>query len=308
MNRNTIRRLILFSLTLVLALSGCSAARLSGPDASFAPTQDAAATPSPAPTPEPVVAVFGAEDAPLFREGMLAAAKDGSYAVYFISGGVDALSSYRPPVAAAAVIYLAGAANTLPETDFPLYVYAANGQTVPDTIPHLTYLGAGTEQLALDSAIAYPPHLTPVRMIGLFETASGAASARWSAASQDGAVFAKRTYIAESSETSLSDWLADAFSAYSPGTLDAVFAETGTLALAAADMLASLGRDDLEVFSAGTDAGADRALSNILVCAVGANEKAAGALCYGEAAKLLFGGAAESGTLAPEALWYSPNP
>ncbi|MEZ4628034.1 MAG: hypothetical protein R2912_08130 [Eubacteriales bacterium] len=53
--------------------------------------------------------------------------------------------------------------------------------------------------------------------------------------------------------------------------LDAVFAESGELAIAAADALASLGRDDIEVFSAGSDANVLQKLSPILVYAPGAD-------------------------------------
>ena len=93
-----------------------------------------------------------------------------------------------------------------------------------------------------------------------------------------------------------------------PGMLDAIYAETGALAVFAAESLASLGRDDIEVFSAGSDTNANAKLSTILVCAVGESLSDAGECCYGEAVKLLSGGSAQSGEHSPEAFWYSKNP
>ncbi|NLI54991.1 MAG: hypothetical protein GX417_11840 [Clostridiales bacterium] len=308
MKRKTICRLIPLVCALGMALSACSGQTTAEPTASPVPTAGSTPAPTPSPTPEPVIAVFGATSAQSFQDGVSFAANSGAYGVEFISGGVEALAGYRPEGAAAAIVFLEGSPDTLPKTDLPIYVYAARGQSVPMEIPHLIYVYTGAAKLALDCAVSYPPHLTPVRMIGLFLSEADGAYTLWTNAQQRGIVFSKLEYIAETSESTPTDFLTDAFSAFSPGTLDAVYAETGELALLAAEMLASLGRDDLEVFSAGTDADADRALSSILICAAGANLKTAGARCYEEAAKLLSGEPAQTGLLMPEALWYSLAP
>ncbi len=305
MNRRAVSVILGLFCAFCLALSACSPFASPPVQTPFL-TPEAPATPSPAPTPEPVIAVFGAQDSSSFQEGVSSASKAGAYAVEFVSGGPDALSSYHPDGAAAAIVFWADETAVLPEANLPVYVFAASGQIVPDGLSHLSYAPAGAAGLALDCAVAYPPHLSPVRMIGLFSGQDSAAYALWKTESENGAIFAKREFFAQESEETLSVWLTDVFSRYFPGMLDAVFAENGELAVAAAEKIASLGRSDIEVFSAGTDADAGRALSPILVCAVGANHKIAGERCYEEAAKLLSGGAAETGVLLPEALWYQP--
>lgn len=299
------KRIFVLLTILLLPLAACSA----GSDAqSAAPTLFAAPTPSPAPEEPRTIAVFGAEDAQTFLEGIRSAAAGAGVEIVSIDGGPNALAAYRPEGEAAAIVYLADAADTLPQASIPFYVFAAAGQSVPAGTPHLTYAAGDAPQLALDAALSYPPHLAPVRMIGLFSAEDSAAYAVWAAAKANADVFAKQEYFASTAETALADWLTETLTRYYPGMLDAIYAESGALAVAAADTLASLGRDDLEVFSAASDAGAAGKLSPILLCAAGANEADAGARCYVEAVKLLSGGTAENGTLSPTLSWYPENP
>ena len=275
------------------------------------PLELASAAPSPSPTPTParVIAVLGAEDAEDFLAGVRAAVEaDGNIVeILPVSGKLSSLTSDSAANADAAIVFLSGNA-ALPKTALPVYVFAADGQTVSADIPHLTYNAAAAPKLALDSALSYPPHLAPVRMIGLFTSQSSAAYLLWSDAKASGTVFAKQEFFLDASEETLVDWLNETLPLYYPGMLDAIYAETGALAVSAAESLASLGRDDIEVFSAGSDANANAKLSPILVCAVGESFSDAGARCYGEAVKLLSGGSAQSDELSPEAFWYSENP
>ena len=298
---------ILLSLILLAATSGCSAPSDTVPAETPAPTQIISSTPSPSPTPQPEIAVLGADQSETFLEGVEQAAKDGPYAIKVIADGTISRAPFQPPGVAAVIVYLEGN-HALPNTDLPIYVFSADGTSLPTGIAGLTYLPRGTEQAALDEAISYPPHLAPVRMIGLFSSATSEAYAVWSRAVAKGQVFSKREYIADTNDELLDDWLPDMFSRYFSGMLDAIYAENGALAVAAAEKLASLGRDDVQVFSASTDADALRSLSMILVCAVGTDFKAAGTRCYTEAVKLLSGQKAQSDKLSPEIFWYSPKP
>ncbi len=296
---------------LVLPLSGCAQAGFFPfGTPTPVPTPTAVPTPSPSPTPVPVVAVFGADDSPSFAEGVSDAAENDDLSLSFVTGGVGALAEYEPAGAAAAVVFLTGSADELPNVDFPLYVYAADGQTVSEEVPHLTYDDAGAAAAALELAIAYPPHETPVRMIGLFCDEDGDAYALWKAAVKKGRVYAKAVYFESdaSADASAGSWLAGELNAYYPGMLDAVYAETGDLAVSAASVLLSKNRDDIEVFAASTGGGADRMLSAVLPAAVGANLYDAGGLCYRRARALLFGLAAESSVLPPERLTFSSQP
>ncbi len=264
--------------------------------------------PSPVPSTPPVIAVFGAEDAAAFQDGIRSAAKDTEVEIRMVAGGLHALASYPQQGATIAILYLTEALESLPQAQVPVFVFAPYGQDVPAQIPHLTYANSGETELALENVLTYPPHLSPVRIIGLFSGESSHAYALWSGAKATGQVYAKMEFFLDSTEEPLASWLTDAFSRHYPGMLDAVFAETGALAIAAADALASLGRDDIEVFSAGTDSSAAQKLSPILISAVGVDEKDAGARCFAEAVKLLSGEPALSGILLPESFWHTDKP
>ncbi|MEA4869702.1 MAG: hypothetical protein VB062_03575 [Christensenella sp.] len=306
MKRSAKQRALISVLVFSAALSACSAPFFPSSAETPAPTSYVSPAPSPAPTPAPVITVFGVGSASSFASGISAAAGQGGPTIRFNPGEVSALAS-SPPKGAVAIVCLENP-EPLPKTNLPCYVFSAAGVPLPSGTAGLSYLADGAAQAALDQAVSYPPHLTPVRMIGLFTSAESEAYAVWSGAVAKGQVFAKREYLADASEEPLDDWMAEILSRYFPGMLDAVYAENGALAVAAAERLASLGRDDIEVFSAGTDAEALRALSPILVCAVGVDWEAAGKRCYEEAIKLLSGQEAQSDALSPEIFWYSPNP
>ena len=293
-------------------LSACAEGFVDVPQTAATPVQISSVAPSSAPALEQtsVIAVIGAENAEDFLEGVRSAAKaDGSdVEILSFSGGLDALSNDSTSDATAAIVFLSGEADSLPKTSLPIYVFASAGQSIPADVPHLTYNAAAVPKLALDSALSYPPHLAPVRMIGLFTSQSSAAYLIWSDAKANGTVFAKQEFLLDTAEVSLTDWLNETLPDYYPGMLDAIYAESGSLAVSAAESLASLGRDDVEVFSAGLDENLTAKLSSILVCGVGVNLADAGARCYSEALKLLSGGAAESGELSPDVFWYTENP
>lgn len=301
------RRILLIFTVFLFFLCACTE------EIAAVPAQTASApSASPAPTVTPVepsvIAVFGAEKGGAFLNGILDAAEDSGIEIRPVSGGLDALAAFDAEKADAAIVYLSGPEQSLPDVSIPIYVFAASGQDLSLDIPHLAYADAAAPELALDCAISYPPHLTPVRMIGLFTGESSRAYERWAGEKASGDIFAKQEFILDSSETTLTDWLNEMLPLYYPGMLDAIFAETGAFAVTAADALASLGRDDIEVFAAGTDENAAAKLSPILICAIGVDDTEAGARCYEEAVKLLSGGAAQSGYLLPAANWYSKNP
>ncbi|MDD4311569.1 MAG: hypothetical protein PHW41_03720, partial [Eubacteriales bacterium] len=290
--------------------SACTEGSVPAPDATPVQIQTVAASPTPAPTPARIIAVFGAEDAEAFLAGVRSAAEaDGSgVEIRPVNGGISALSDDSALDVSAAIVFLSGEQAALPKTALPIYVFAADGQTVSADNPHLTYNAAAAPKLALDSALSYPPHLAPVRMIGLFSSPNSPAYLLWSDGKANGTIFAKQEFFGDTAEVSLADWLNETLPPYYPGMLDAIYAESGALAVSAAESLASLGRDDIEVFSASSDADAATKISPILVCAVGENLADAGTRCYGEALKLLSGNAAQSGELSPEAFLYSKNP
>ena len=307
------RLFVLFAILLLLPLPACTEGSVALSAQSPAVTN--AITPSPVPEAKQpdkpsVIAVFGADNSPEFLVGVRAAcaACGSKIEILPVSGNLSQLATYASTDADAAIVYLADSADQLPKASIPIYVFAAEGQSVSADVPHLTYSDDTAPQLALDYALSYPPHLAPVRMIGLFTSQSSPAYALWTSEKANGKVLAKEEFFLDTPEVSAADWLSETLPRYFPGMLDAIFAESGALAVFAADALAGLGRDDVEVFSAGTDANAAEKLSSILVCAVGINLQDAGARCFTEAAKLLTGATAESGVLPPATVWFSEKP
>ena len=299
------RLLSIVMILLLLPLCACSEGFSAIPAQSLAPGQTASPAPALVHDKPQIIAVFGAEDAPAFVSGLLDAAKSSGATVEQVKGGIAAMESYAPQGDTVGIAYLSGREQLLPSVGFPVYAFAANGQSVSGGIPYLGYDGAGEAKLALDEAIAYPPHLAPVRIIGLFTSQTSPPYTLWSEQKTAAQVFAKEEFFVDASETVLADWLNEALTRYYPGMLDAIYAETGELAIAAADVLASLGRSDVEVFSAGSDANVLSKLSPILVYSVGANLADAGAKCVTEAEKLFSGEAAKSNILLPESFWYT---
>ena len=292
---------------IVLSLIACANVPAAAPAQSRAPASVATPAPTPAPDQPRVIAVFGAEDAPAFLAGVESEAKDSGIEIRLINGGVSALANYKPAGDTVALVYLSGTA-TLPKASIPVFAFAAEGQPLSSDLPQLRFDATSAPKLALENALSYPPHLAPVRLIGLFSSQTSPAYLLWLEAKTAGSVFAKEEFFADTSEVIITQWLTDVLSRYYPGMLDAVYAETGAFAVAAADTLAGLERDDLEVFSAGTDDGAADKLSPILICAVGINQADAGARCFTEAQKLLSGEPALSGTLPPDSIWYVAKP
>jgi hypothetical protein len=109
-----------------------------------------------------VIAVFGAEDAEDFLAGVRTAAEaDGKHRRNPTRRRRAERADTDSAVEAdAAIVFLSGNA-ALPKTTLPVYVFAADGQTVSADIPHLTYNAVAAPKLALDSALSYPPLLRP---------------------------------------------------------------------------------------------------------------------------------------------------
>ena len=316
----------LVSLAICFLLFGCgvgSPLLAASPTPVSSPTTPP--TPTPSPTPAPYIAVFGAEGSSAFAEGISKAAETGEYPVTFETGYLDALSAYAPPGSCVAIVLLKDEQDTLPETALPVFAFASKGQRVDSATPHLTYADAYAAETALSYALAYPPHETPVRLIGLFTSEESRAYTVFEQDASKGSVFVKASFFtvtpapeetpdpqaetpAPTPEPVLAERLTTLFSRFYPGMIDGVFAETGELAVAASEALASLGRDDMEVFSAATDAEAASLLSPLLVYAAGANYAEAGGLSYNAACAMLRGESISPVVVLPQAFAYSPAP
>ena len=302
-------------LLLAVLFTGCGVLPVSATESpaatpSAAPVSLETAVSDPAePTPSPEIVVFGAEASRSFREGLTSAASQGTISVSFVPGGIEALASYQPQGAVCAVVYWDNPAITIPSVGFPLFVYAAHGQTGAGSNPLLVYDASGAAESALELAISYPPHETPVRLIGLFVSETSPGYTVWKEAATKGRVFSKAEFFLDDFEMqTASKWFAERLDEFYPGMIDGVYAESGELAIAAVHQLRGRVRDDMEVFSVSSDADADLSLSSLMPVVVGADLYKAGGLCYESALELLQGRTVESSVLSPSTLVYTPEP
>ncbi len=166
-----------------------------------------------------------------------------------------------------------------------------------------TYFNPGKQvELALEATLAYPPHDTPVRLIALFESKGGQAATAYETLKSAGKVFPKETYVAEGNKTDAKAWLEGKLKSYPAGTIDAIFAEDETLALAALDTLEAGKRTDMEVFTIGLSGQVLTRMQgnpDIFAQAAGANSAYAGKLNVRIALSMIKGHAPVKEELAP---------
>lgn len=296
------RRSIGLLLCCALLLCGCGL--LQPPEPTPVPTPTPAPTPTPSPTPEPVIAVSAPETAERFLSGAVSEAVERRT----VPGGAAALASEDFDGRAAAVLYWTGdegeaeTVEALLARGVSVVAFAPADAEVPEgAVCVCVARDAGAEAAVLDLAIAYPPHDTPVRLLGLFTSRESAACAAWQAAVDEGRVFVKGAYYGSEAEASAADWMAGRLEDYYEGMVDGVYAETAELAVAAAQALLAAGRSDMEVFCTGSsDALLDLMdlYPALVTAAYGVDEAEAGRLCIALAERLLAGETPEDASLA----------
>ena len=119
----------------------------------------------------------------------------------------------------------------------------------PEGASYFWYEAEDAEEAALDTALSYPPHDTPVRLIGLFEEKGSPAYDALHRAEKEGKVLLKARFYAGKKPQRAKAFMEEELSDYGEGTVDAVYAENMTLALAALVALTEYGRTDMEVFA-----------------------------------------------------------
>ncbi len=124
-----------------------------------------------------------------------------------------------------------------------------NEEVVPKSAAYARYEQSDVEALALDIALAYPPHNTPVRLIALFSASDSPAANAFSLGVKEGRILPKSIYYASSSKQNVADFLTKQLARYVEGMIDAIYCENTELALAALEVLREQGRTDMEVFS-----------------------------------------------------------
>ncbi len=277
------------------------------------PTPAPTPTPTPAPTPVPVIALVGAEDAASYTARVEHAVAEAGLEFECIEGGMASLNSFSPEGAASVIVYCSTELDDAAalSSRYPVFLCAASRQTVPQGVSNLCYDDDMAAVEALQLALDHPPHLAPVRMLGLFASKDGNAYGIWQKAVEDGFVMERGVLTPESDNIAaeVNDWLTGKLKGLYPGMLDCIYAETGELAVAAANALLGLGRADTEIFAAGTDGDVGVYLEQhpaIVVNAVGMDVDEAARISVSSAIALLTSRSVIERSLTPQVFPVTP--
>ena len=120
----------------------------------------------------------------------------------------------------------------------------------PEGASYFRYEAEDAVEYALDIALNYPPHDTPVRLIGLFAKKDSPGHRAFRQAAKEGKVLGKGSFYDGQRPQRAKAFMEEQLDDYVEGTVDAVYAETLPLALAALLALTERSRTDIEVFAA----------------------------------------------------------
>lgn len=249
----------------LLLLGGCTNMIPGRPGDTPAPkfTIMPTATPTPAPTPTPVappavllLADCEREAIEPYLNSLMEALEELDWRVtqqYAVEGFPEEIS----PDAYDGVLVL----RTKKETSLaPVNEIIAQGMPVsiidlfpeaegPQGASYFWYNAENLEAYTLNVALDYPPHDTPVRLIGLFTEKGSPAHEAFREAVKEGKVLEKGSFYAAGKPQRAKAFMEEQLEEYVEGTVDAVYAETLPLALAALVALTERDRTDMEVFA-----------------------------------------------------------
>lgn len=294
--------LCLFVLVLIVALSSAyfvSRQKFLDNTAASETSLQAAATPAPAATEEPLppLVAFAAPGADAaFRAAI--ASLPGIELIDTEAALLKDLVGLKAAVVAVNTAAAAEAVAAAEEKGIAVVAYNPMGLPLPDAVIEVRYAASvpATAEAAMETAIAYPPHDTPVRLFGVFESADGEAAAAWKAAVEAGRVLDKGTYGLASSGSNLEGWFRERLREFYPGMIDAVFVETPAQAVQLAQLMLAAQRDDFEIFTIGTDAALMQLMAEnprLLPSNVQIDEAAAAEACAKALSQVLTGAAAQ---------------
>ncbi len=147
----------------------------------------------------------------------------------------------------------------------------ADAEAVDERFSLLYYDMSASIDALYESALTYPPHDTPVRLAGMFESEESPLAVRFEELYEEGKVLPKARFFANGEETPM-EWLPGFLGDFVEGTVDGIVVETAELALEAFRALTLEGRSDMEIFcleSTKETTAAMFAAPDIFVAAVG---------------------------------------
>ncbi len=243
------KRIIAFLLVaLMLGSIGCFAPKNEDEKPSPNPSSDIvtvtlspAPTAAPSPTPAPQVFVMG--DDGDFIDNL--AEKCGAVAVQTVentNGGrlIVVLQGSFATIEQAEALASMGAQVVLCSAE---QVNAENAIVIPFEA------GEHSEEL-LDALLSFPPHDTPVRLLGLFSSDMSGLKTIWNKRVEEGKIFSKGVHYDSDAEESSEVWIGRMLEKYVEGMFDGIICETREqAALVAAALEGAARKDRLEVFT-----------------------------------------------------------
>lgn len=254
------KRLLVCILALALLLSGCTAIAPEAPaEETPAPVITPEPTPVPTPTPRPVTVLLVSDglqtENDAFYEAarqMLESCQDG-WVIETAEGGFSAVTENvydgvvalrRNPQTSLATLTAAASLG------IPVSLADASGAfaQVPEGISYFGLLPEETATSALMETLQFPPHNTPVRLIGLFTEEDSPADKAFAAGINKGMILKKSVHYETDVDMDTAAYMENIVNAYVAGLIDAVYAENMELAKIAIDTLKAHRRDDIDVF------------------------------------------------------------
>ncbi len=177
---------------------------------------------------------------------------------------------------------------------------------IPKGVAYARYENQDAATLALEVALSYPPHDTPVRLIALLNEGDSPAAKAFNKGIKDGKILPKAVYNSAESKQSVDDFLRKQLTRYVEGMIDAIYCENLELALAALKALNEQNRSDMEVFCV-PDGALSKQRSNYdkwtFPAAMGADLYEAGTQAAEDIAAILEGKQPEHRTFAPSVVY-----
>lgn len=250
------------------------------------------------------------EDSKLFFKGAQAEAEGMGVTLVTNAAGEDFKNSFAEAADSsdAAIACLINAVSDYTDisgelrADLPVCVLEMSEGNVPEGVSHIYYSPGNEASMALDAALSFTPHDTPVRLILMFESKESESYKLYRKLYGEGKIFPKEVYIASEQNKKAVSWLTGKLENYVEGMIDAIYAEDEELAIEALGTLEALGRGDMEVFCPGVTAETvERMIKNpdVFAQSAGANTYLAGALCLRAVLKELKGDGAVSLEMQP---------
>lgn len=296
---------ILLAAALILTAAGCTAP----PPVQLEPEPTATPVPTPAPTPVPVrvLAICDAGDAraeAYYSAIEQAAAQAGwqltvsdAEAALKLGAAVDGLLVWLDTEEADRAVYESAA-----ELGINVVMLDSADKARINAVHYVEYDASSETTLALNEALTYPPHDTPVRLFGIFESEDTEAAKLFEQAMEDGKIFPRGTYYYDDAETGFEEWMQARLDERVIGTMDGIYAENVDMAVAAADMLAKNSRYDMEIFTVADHSGESvfQKYSDFAVISVGFDSAEAGRVMAETLVKLQNGETPEEIQLQPK--------